>query len=103
MADREKRGQRKKGSGTNSRPRPFGCFALLVPDPFFRRLEGYRQIRFDSVVVFAAFIRRPESGSPALESAPEPSLAQPASVPERLLMFRPLNSPASTRMPPFDE
>ncbi len=25
----------KKGSGTNSRKRPFGCFAPLVPDPFF--------------------------------------------------------------------
>ena len=25
---------RGKGVGTNSRQRPFGCFALLVPDPF---------------------------------------------------------------------
>ncbi len=35
-----------KGAGTNSRQRPFGCFALLVPDPFFTA-----QMNFENALI----------------------------------------------------
>ena len=51
----------KKGSGTNSRKRPFGCFALLVPAPFLGDAKPLHSRWSRTTIVFTTTIQVPNS------------------------------------------